>query len=568
MPHWSTDLIRRRSRVPAGASAGRREPADRRPVILYEESAGRQLVARCCAQASAAGVGAGMTVAHARALLPDGVVLEPHRPQREQAALEALARWAHRFSPIVALDPPDGLLIDIAGCRRLFGHERRHVHLVAGAVERLGFGARIAAAPTFACARAVARFGANGRIVTGRDQRKALAALPVEALGVGGATIEALREVGLERIGHLLKLPRPALPARFGPGLLRRLDQALGRAPETIDPVRPVAPPVVERVLAGPTTQLEAVVLIVRELLAELARALERRECGARRLELRLDRPDAGPLSVAITLSRPSRNAKHLWSLLEPKVEAINLGWGVERLRLAAPVLGRLVHEDGAWGWSESGPDRKRLDRAFGELVDTLCNRLGPGRVVRVDPAESHLPERTFRLHPATEAQGKEAKDAGPLPGDRPSLLLAEPEPITVIALMPDGPPSWFRWRGTEQRITASAGPERIAAEWWEEGTEKKGTEGLRDRGTEGKRRRAGRFGESYARAYERFMLGRERDGAEEGARIETTQSLSASVPQSLSSRDYFKVQDEHGRWLWIYRVSGRSDWFVHGLWA
>jgi protein ImuB len=565
MPHWSTDLVRRSSRTRAGASAGRREPADRLPVLLYVESAGRQLVARCCGRAAAAGVGAGMTVAHARALLPDGAaVLQPHRPQRERAALEALARWAQRFSPIVAVDPPDGLLIDIAGCRRLFGDERRHVHLIAGATERLGFGARIAAAPTFACARAVARFGANGRIVTRRDQRDALAALPVEALGVGGATAEALREVGLERIGHLLDLPRSSLPARFGPGLLRRLDQALGRAPETIDPVRPVALPVVERVLAGPATQLEAVVLVVRELLAELVNVLERRECGARRLELRLDRPDAGPLSVAITLSRPSRDAKHLWSLLEPKVEAVNLGWGVERLRLIAPVLGGLAHADGAWGWSASGPDRRRLDRAFGELLDTLSNRLGPGRVVQIDPTESHLPERTFRLRPATEARGNGGREAGPLPGDRPSVLLAEPEPITVIAMMPDGPPSWFRWRGTEQRITASAGPERIAAVWWEE----KGTEALRHRGTEGKRRKAGRFGESYARAYERFMLRRECDGAEDGARTETTQCLSASVPQSLLSRDYFKVQDEHGRWLWIYRVSGRGDWFVHGLWA
>ncbi|MHC4127777.1 MAG: Y-family DNA polymerase [Planctomycetota bacterium] len=541
----------------------------RPPVLLYAQSAGRQLVARCCAGAAAAGVRAGMTVAHARALLPGGTaVAEPHQPQRELAALEALARWALRFSPIVAVDPPDGLLIDIAGCRRLFGGERRHVHLIAGATERLGFCARVTAAPTFACARAVARFGSRGEgegdggVIAAGGQRDALAALPVEALGVEAAIVDGLREVGIDRIGHLFELPRSSLAARFGLPLLRRLDQAVGRAPETIDPVRPVAPPVVERVFAGPATQLEAVVLAVRGLLVELSNVLEHRECGARRLELQLDRPDAGPLSVAITLGRPSRDVKHLWSLLGPKLESINLGWGVERLRLAATGLGRLAHEDGAWAWSELGTDRKQLDRAFGELLDTLSNRLGPGRVVRVDPVESHLPERTFRLRPVMEKKDghrfpPSALGDGPA-GDRPSLLLEEPEPIAVIALMPDGPPSWFRWRGTERRITASAGPERIAAEWWT------CSPGVARRPPRGRKT----FGESYARAYERFMLGRAAPAAPPGGRPHEPSRAADDGEPAGETRDYFKVQDERGRWLWIYRVLEQGCWFVHGLWA
>jgi len=569
MPHWSTDLILRSSRKRTLAPADRREPVNRRPVLLYAQSAGRQFVDRCCATAAAAGVRAGMTVAHARALLPvEQAVVELHQPQRELAALGALARWALRFSPIVAVDPPDGLLIDIAGCRRLFGSERRHVQLIAGATERLGFCARVAAAPTFACARAVARFGSgrrggeSGGGVAEGGQRRALAALPVEALGVEAASVDALREVGIDRIGHLFNLPRSSLAARFGRELLRRLDQAVGRAPETIDPVRPVAPPVVERVFAGPATQLEAVVLAVRGLLEELSNVLEHRECGARRLELRLDRPDAGPLSVTITLSRPSRDARHLWSLLGPKIESVNLGWGVERLRLAASGLGRLAHEDGTWAWSELGTDKKRLDRAFGELLDTLSNRLGPGRVVRVDPVESHLPERTFRLRPVTEAQGKKEKEPGSHPGDRPSLLLEAPEPITVIAMMPDGPPSWFRWRDTERRITASAGPERIAAEWW--------TRSARVAQHPARGRKT--FGESYARAYERFIRVRDDDPPAPSGPIRErprTHPREADDDEPAGeTRDYFKVQDEQGRWLWIYRVLEQGCWFVHGLWA
>ncbi len=380
MPHWPTDLILR-PRKGTRSSAGRH---DRPPVLVYVETAGRQLVSHCCEQAAAAGVRAGLTVAHARALLPAGdAIIRLQQPERDQAALKTLARWALRFSPIVASDPPDGLGLDVAGCERLFGGERRLLGLIADAVERLGFRTRVAMAPTFACAWAVTRFGATKRtIVCEGDLRRVLADLPVAALRLEQDVVEALGEVGIERIGHLLDLPRSSLPARFGHELLAQLDKAVGRAPETIDPVRPVSPVKVERVFSGPVKQLEAIEITVRDLVAELSRVLEQRECGARRLELRIDRFDAGPLLESMTLSRPSRDAKHLWSLLRPRVESINLGWGVERLCLAAPHLGRLPHEDETWGWADEAVDDRKLDRAFGELLDTLGNRLGLDRAV------------------------------------------------------------------------------------------------------------------------------------------------------------------------------------------
>ena len=136
-------------------------------------------------------------------------------------------------------------------------------------------------------------------------------------------------------------------------------------------------------------------------------------------------------------------------------------------------------------------------------------------------------------------------------------MLLERPEPITVIAMTPDGPPSWFRWRGMEQRIVTSTGPERIAGEWWRG----------RHEGTEARRHevKTASKGESYARAYGRFMLGREY--------CPPTSRVLAPKPQAPSpkpspTRDYFKIQDERGRWLWIYRVLESGRWFVHGLWA
>ena len=492
------------------------------PVVLYTTTAGRQIVVRRCEQAAACGVRQGMTLSHAKALLPnDNVLIKPHQPQRELLALQALARWALRFSPIVAVDPPDGLLIDIAGCERLFHGEQRLLEIITTAISRLGFQNHLASASTFACAWAVARFGSADRItVPNGNEREALEPLPIGALRIDEATIKALHEVGIDRIGHLLKLPRPSLGERFGQELLKRLDQAMGNIAQTIDPIRPIEPPMVERIFAGPTTQLEAIELTVRELLEELSEHLQQRECGVRQLELRFDRIDVESIRESIALSHPSRDAKHLWSLLRPKVESINLGYGVERVVLKALRWGQLPHmQMRQWG-DGSDQDAEKLGRAVGEMVDTLANRLGRDRIMRIEPIETHLPERAFRYCAVMDERSAKAtkgrSDEGIIDADRPAVLLQRPEPITVMALTPDGPPSWLRWRGMEQRITASAGPERIACEWW-------------------------------------HLAPGEYTGGKSN---------------EVGDRDYFKVQDERGCWLWIYRVIETGRWFIHGLWA
>ncbi len=481
MPHWSADLVRRSLRPEAARPEA--------PIILYGETRGRRLVACCCPRAAASGIRPGMTVAHARALLhADGAVVEPHRPRRELAQLRALARWAIRFSPIVAMDPPDGLLINIAGCQRLFGGEERLAGMIAGQLGGLGFQARVAAAPSFAAARAVARFGGSRCIVIGGGvMRQVMAGLPVEALGLKPETAAALREVGIEQVGHLLDLPRAPVAARFGRELLLRIDQALGRAPEIIHPIRYRAPPSVERAFDGPATQPEAIESSARELLAELASILEERQCGAREVVLEIERLDAGPSVLAIILGRPSRDVRHLWSLLRVKLESVDLGFGAERLRLLAPRLGKLPHQQIRLQESFSPGEKDSWSpRALDEVLDVLSNRLGAQRVLRAEPVESHLPERGFRMRPAQESDGatKRRSDEGKRKPDGPTLLLERPEPIVVIAMTPEGPPSWFRWRGREQRITASAGPQRLAEEWWG----RKSDEATKRRSDEGKR--------------------------------------------------------------------------------
>ncbi|MEX2213792.1 MAG: hypothetical protein WD768_06680, partial [Phycisphaeraceae bacterium] len=283
----------------------------------------------------------------------------------------------------------------------------------------------------------------------------ALRELPVRALRIDSKIEAALAEVAVDRVGHLLDLPRSQLPSRFGDSLLLRLDQALGQAMETIDPVRPEPPPCVEMDFTGPTTQYEAIELASRQLVEQLIAELQSREAGVRELVLELTRVELEPTRVRVTFTHPTRDVKHLWSLLRPQLERAHLGHGVDRLSLTARRWGRLRHEQKTMKGNrgqETGdrrqeqaadnktePSKPMHSRAWvplrlasdkpptpdsrlatpdftpdftlselaahrGQLLDVLLNRLGNERVLRMHPVATHVPSKAFRLQPAGEA--------------------------------------------------------------------------------------------------------------------------------------------------------------------
>lgn len=548
LPTWSVDLVGRRASRSRDGAAGCRErerrDQEREAILLAREDHQREVVAGRCALAACAGVRVGMTVAHARALLGGarGVALrvERHDEAGDARALRALAQWAIRFSPRVAPDGADGLLIDVTGCERLYRGERRLINAVANSIERLGFRCRVAIAPTFGAAWAMARFGEGTRIVLEDGALEAsLAPLPVRALRVDDQTIEMLGEVGVERVGEVMELPRDALPSRFGDGLLLGLDRALGRAIEVIEPVRASAPVEASRVFDGPVRRLEGVEACVRELLGLLCAQLERAESGVRRLSVVLERSDLEPLEMVFELSRPSRDERHLWSLVRVRLERAQLGFGVDRVVVRAggrgagsagddSAIGRLAHRQGAcWIGSEddeASMDAGRGERLVGELVDTLVSRVGRERVTRLEAAESHEPGRAYRRSDGATPTLNQRSDQGVGCAGRPSVLFERGEHAQVLAVTPDGPPYRVWWRGEMMDIVASVGPERIGGEWW-----KKGSDGATER-----------------RSDEGGMGG-------------------------MGGWDYFRVQTDGGRWLWVCRgVGSRSGgaWFVRGEWV
>lgn len=465
LPTFATDLTARRHRTDRGHTRGPAARGPRRPraCLRSVETRGRQVVARRCATAAAAGVAEGMGLAEARALLPHHeVIVEAEDPVRDGTALRALARFALRFAPKVAFDGADGLRLDVTGCGPLFGGEADLLDAFVRGVTRHGLAARAAVASTAGCAWARARHGPHPReVVPAGAEAAALAALPLRALRLPDEVVEALDEVGVTDAARLLALPRTEVAARFPPLVLLRLDQALGRADEALVAFRPTEVLRVERAFSGPVRSLEGVTEATRRLLGALTERLDALGLGALAVEVTLRRSDAPPVRIVRALSRRTADAGHLFALLRPAIERADLGWGVDAVSIAAPRTGPVL--------LGGGEAREVEATRLAMLLDALVGRLGPTGLTRVEVVASHVPERAFRQATCLQGTGEGARDAGPRvpvpPAERPSWLFAPPEPAILRA----GTPPTLVWRDETSALVAVRGPERIGSAWWEE---------------------------------------------------------------------------------------------------
>ncbi|HEY0203573.1 MAG TPA: DNA polymerase Y family protein [Acetobacteraceae bacterium] len=438
-PHWPTDRLRQ-------------SPDPARPVVTALHDGHRRVVGAVDPAAQALGLRPGMALAHVTAMVP-GLTVQEGQPDADADALRRLAAWCHRYAPLTAPDPPDGLWLDVTGCAHLFRGEAALLDVLARRFAGDGLHTGCAVADTPGAAHAVARHG--GGVVLAGAHRDALAALPVAALRLGAELVATLRRLGIERVAHLERLPRAALARRFGPHLLLRLDQAHGRVHEPILPLVPEELPQHRITFLEPLLTAAALSIAVQHLVAPMCNQMERAGLGARRLDLLFERVDGGIQAVRIGTGRPSRNIRHLSHMLAERLEEVDPGLGIEAMQLVISLAEPL-----AWQQDAAGPSRPDISA----LVDRLSNRLGADQVFRAEPVESDVPERSVRQVPALSRPG----GAGwPSHWPAPVRLLHPPQPVEALAALPDGAPAAFTWRRRRHRVRHADGPERIYGEWW-----------------------------------------------------------------------------------------------------
>lgn len=464
LPHKGGGASRGVSSTPLSPLVGeieRREAATERgsilpPLVTVTRDGQRRVLAAVDEGAQAIGLRPGQTAAQAQASVPNLDLVEAD-PEADRAALDRLAAWCLRYAPVIEVDPPDGIWLDIEGAAHLFGGEAQLITDAVLRLRRAGLAVRAALAGTKGAAAALARH-APGTIVPPGEERAAVAPLPVTSLRLEGDTARGLGLLGIASLGDLARLPRPQLALRFGHGLLDRLDRMVGAAAEPLTAIAPPPLPQVRLAFAEPLGALEGLSAALARLAPALCAELARRGLGLRLLDAVFRRVDGRPLAIRVGTAAPARDPAHLLRLLEARLPEIDPGFGIDEIVLSAPRTEPV-----------EGRQASVLDAGAGEgdlapLVDRLGVRLGEHRVFRAAPVESRVPERSVRRIPALTPP---LRHSWPTALPRPSRIVDPPEPVNAIALLPDAPPTFFFWRRTRYIVRAADGPERVRGEWW-----------------------------------------------------------------------------------------------------
>ena len=430
----------------------RRPALNHQPFVLATSDHGRKIVVAADPKAETQGIFPGATVADARAIIPGLEVLDDI-PGLGDKLLTALAEWGIRFTPMVAIDPPDGLLLDTTGCSHLWGGDQPYLQSILTRLQARGYDVRGAMADTIGAAWALTRFG-----------DAPLLDLPSAALRLETATLDKLRKLGLVTIGHFAHLSRSALRRRFGPALLLRLDQAVGREQEFLQPLHPVEQYQERLPCLEPITTATGIGIALERLLEALTTRLQKEGKGIREALFKAYRLDGKIEQLRIATNRPSDNVTHLYKLFELRIATIEPDLGIELFLLEATKLEELSPvQEQLWAG-----DQGLEARGMAELIDQLAGRFGSACIRRYLPDEHHWPERSIKTTAALNE-----KPAIPWRTDRPrpTILLQQPVPVQVTAPVPDYPPLLFRYQGKVHHIKKADGPERIEREWWlEEG--------------------------------------------------------------------------------------------------
>lgn len=469
-----------------------------------------------------AGLSIGLPLANARAICPELTVYDADEAA-DRKTLEDIADWCDRFTPLVALDLPHGLFLDITGCAHLFGGEAALLRTLTSALGRQGFAVSAAIAATSVCARTLSR-ASSGHIVADGEEANAVGPLPVAMLGVDEAITRGLRRAGLKTIGDVAARGRHEISARFGSRFTTLLSHALGEGDAPISPRKLPPDYIVEKRFAEPIATETTIAITLSSLAAMLVAAMDKQGKGARRLEAAFFRTDGAVRVIAVDAGRPVTRPETVGRLFRERLDALSdpldPGFGFDLIRLSASRTEIVVQAQRDLDATVHDNDE------LSALIDRIAARIGGKRVLVHLPQDTHIPEHAALAAPAQHHLAASAQAAWPVrsesePPLRPLRLFEKPEPIKVpFATVPDGPPHHFTWRRITHAVVRVEGPERVAMEWWRR----------------------------------------------EGKQL---------------TRDYFRVEDEEGRRFWIFRDGlyegecfdddGKPvppGWYVHGLFA
>lgn len=472
------------------------------PLVFSDKVGNRMIISAASKEANEQGIHCSMPLADARAILPDLEIIE-NQSHLAPKLLKALGAWCIRYSPLVGIEEPEGIIIDISGCAHLWGGEREYLKEIVNRLRTAGYYVRAAIADTMGVAWAISRYGKIAPIIKSGQEINALLPLPPMAMKLSPIVAQKLIKLGLTTVGSFITMPRSILRRRFGEESVERIEQALGQKAETFLPLQ-IPQPYTERLTSMEAIRTrKGIEIAIENLLLKLCGRLSKDGMGLRTVILKSFRVDGKVIKTEIGTNSPNANVQHLFKLFELKIDQIEPKMGIELFIMEAGKVEELNPVQEALWQKGNGMQNQGIS----ELLDRLGGKIGATAIKRYLPQPYHWPERSIK-------KVDSLKEPVPIPWRvdrmRPVQLLAIPESIQVTAPIPDYPPMVFRYQGIIHQIKKADGPERIEREWW----------------------------------------------LDEG-----------------EHRDYYQVEDEHGKRYWLFRsghysTEKTSGWYIHGFFA
>jgi protein ImuB len=433
-------------------------------------------VTHCDAAARAAGVRPGATAAEALAAC-GALRTAPLDPAADLTALRALAEVMLALAPAVEVAPPDALLLDASGAHLLCPAgtppdraERTLAERVRAAAAEAGWEAGTALASGRGPALALVRHASGVRAGPG-EGRRALAPLPLGALGLPAAVEERLAGLGIRDVGALAELPPGSLAHRFGAAGAAAARLARGEDPSPLVPHLARTLPEEALDLESPAETAEPLLFALKRLADRVAARLGGRGLGATRLELVLKLDPRGEERVTIALAQPTAAPARWLAPAREHLRALRLPAAVVGMRLAAIEVAPALAEQLALD------DRPEAIAALETVLSRLAVRLGEEALVEAVPVDRHRPEAAYRPAPFRPERARRAgasRGAGgppppPPPEEpgrfRPTRLLAVPR--GVVAEGEGGRLTALRIGPRAHAVLGIEGPERLSGEWW-----------------------------------------------------------------------------------------------------
>lgn len=449
---------------------GRTGDAAERPLAVLAE--GRVL--HRDGAAAAAGVRIGATAAEALAAC-GRLEAAPLDPAADRAALRALAEAMLALAPTVEVSPPDALLLD-AGAAHLLAPGRPAPGASAAELgeqvlarraldtaAEMGWAARAAVATGRGPARALACHACAPAVrVAPGETARAVARLPLEALGLPEDVARRLAALGVADAGGLARLPEGSLAHRFGPAGVAAARLARGEDDSPLAPYVPATLPEEALDLEAPADAADPLLFALKRLADRVAARLAGRSLGATRLRVVLRLDPRGEERIAVPLARPTAVAARWLLPIREHLFSLRLPAAVTGLRLAAIEVASVLPEQLAIG------DRPEAQDALDGVLARLGVRLGDGAAFAAEPVESYRPEGAYRAVPFRSPRGRPPSSAAAASPPRPTRLLAAPAPI--VAEGEGGRLTALRIDGRAWTVLGMKGPERLRGEWWSSG--------------------------------------------------------------------------------------------------